>query len=709
MDIRIKNPRGRRKEALYDKKMIRETDKTYEVQMPEENEEAWKAEILAIAGARPVRKIAFNPGGKIPEEQVTFCVVYSVPKSEENLQRIAAFGKAHRFTFDSDLSVRAWSSTQESKQLLKMSFAKSSSFKLPSFGKMKPYKFQVAGAEYALRTKRCFIADEMGLGKTIQAIITMSSDNQYPWLIVPPASLKYNWLKELRKWLKTRRFQGKALKVTFVENSHMKISKDGKVATTTKKFFKEHQVFIINYDRLDKYLDILKTVNWRGVVFDESHYLKAMNSRRSKAATALMQAVEPEYILCLSGTPLMNRPTDLCPQLRLMGRINDFGGFNNFQNRYCTVTSPDPSHMKKLNDETKKELGIEENENPEEHPPEEQDGTAAQIQAQKPESDLAKEAIEQAMIRKMYENMSDLNNRLRGLCYIRREKEDVLKDLPPKTRAMLPLEINNRETYERISQDVIGFLMDQAAKDEKFLASIKKLSIEKQKEKIAERRASKGMIAARAQAIVRISKLKLAAAAGKMAAAKEWINSYLEQGQKIVIFAHHKIILRELLDEYPTAAHSMCSAKKADEHETRFQNDPDCRVYIGRLKADGVGRTLTAASAVAFLELGWTPAAHDQAEDRIHRIGQKQACFEYYLLAKNTIDEPIAQIIERKRRIVNAVAVGDPLKGSNQGHILGELIAELTGKATLLSKTKGSKVSKPRASKKMQKKVRAGK
>ena len=70
------------------------------------------------------------------------------------------------------------------------------------------------------------------------------------------------------------------------------------------------------------------------------------------------------------------------------------------------------------------------------------------------------------------------------------------------------------------------------------------------------------------------------------------------------------------------------------------------------------GITLTRASNVAFLELEWTPAMHDQAEDRCHRIGQRDAVTAWYLLAANTIDETMARLIQRKRAIVAAVTDG---------------------------------------------------
>lgn len=98
-------------------------------------------------------------------------------------------------------------------------------------------------------------------------------------------------------------------------------------------------------------------------------------------------------------------------------------------------------------------------------------------------------------------------------------------------------------------------------------------------------------------------------------------------------------------------------------HVDRFQNDPTCRLIVLNMQAGGVGLTLTAASNVAFLELGWTPAIHDQAEDRAHRIGQEaDSVNAWYLLADETIDDKIFALIQEKRVVVTAAADGETVE-----------------------------------------------
>jgi SNF2 family DNA or RNA helicase len=88
------------------------------------------------------------------------------------------------------------------------------------------------------------------------------------------------------------------------------------------------------------------------------------------------------------------------------------------------------------------------------------------------------------------------------------------------------------------------------------------------------------------------------------------------------------------------------------------------------------GITLTRASNVCFLELEWTPAMHDQAEDRCHRIGQHDAVTAWYLLAADTIDETIAALLERKRGIVGAVTDG---RRDETGSLVEGVVRELRG------------------------------
>lgn len=673
--VREKKRRAKPSEVISSKKLILDLGNTFRIQFPDTDSALYVPEMLAI-GAEPAKPdlIPYNPHGDIPEDQLTYSRVYTLRQSEENLQKIAAFGRRYRFDFDSDILIRAQASSSEGRELERMSFAKSSTtIVLPKFGNgkkagtLKPMPFQKAGIAYAFRAKRTFIADEMGLGKTIQALGTIAYDRaknklqplQNKWLIVVPSSLRLNWFKELNKWLPKKAGH----RITMIRPSHLSLTPKGTLTRDAKRYLSSYSIFVTTYDTLKRDAAALRYLDLRGIIFDESHYLKSRSNKRVTAWKQFTKEKDPEYILLLSGTPLMNKPTDLISQLQILNRLHEFGGFNHFLARYCSIMTTDLSHVAKVNKAAEAEALT---------------GSSTEV-----EGILS---VQDILIRKAYQNMLDLNKRLRSLCYVRREKSEVLDNLPEKTRQMIPLEITNRKLYSKIEADTLGFLADRAVEDKEFLKSIKKMSPENQKKMIAEHRASTYYKKMRAEAVIRIELLKQTAAAGKLKAVKQWIDDFLESGQKLVVFAVHKIIIQELLDMYPNAVsiRGADSPEKRQEAVDRFQTDKKVNLMIAGLKPGGVGHTLTASSTTVFIELGWNPAQHDQAEDRVHRIGQTSNVNAFYLLASKTVEQQIGLLIERKRRTVNSVASGDPLKDFEQGNVLGNLLVELVDKNGML-------------------------
>ena len=107
-----------------------------------------------------------------------------------------------------------------------------------------------------------------------------------------------------------------------------------------------------------------------------------------------------------------------------------------------------------------------------------------------------------------------------------------------------------------------------------------------------------------------------------------------------------------------------------------FQEPDGPQLMVASTRVGGQGITLTRASNVAFLDLEWTPAMHDQAEDRCHRIGQHDAVTAWYLLAAETIDETMIELIERKRGIVGAVTDG---RRDESEALIQSVVRELRG------------------------------
>jgi len=434
--------------------------------------------------------------------------------------------------------------------------------------------FQLAGVAYAIDVRKCFIADEMGLGKTVQALASLQHEDAFPALVVCPASLKTNWDREVKMWL-----PGKT--------THIVDSKSG---------VKNADVVIINYDILTKQEDALKSVPFRSLIFDESHYAKNGKAKRTQALKKIAERVPKDgMILALTGTPVLNRPIELISQLEILDRINEFGGSWNFRQRYCKA------HHNGYGWDFK--------------------GSS---------------------------NAEELNELLRRTCYVRRNKQDVLTELPDKARYEIPIDLSGKghQNYRMAEAGVLEYF------------------------------AGDGRSANSAQQLGHIMNLKRLAGEGKVETACEWIDTFLDStDRKLVVFAHHISVVDAIAEKYGNLRVAGKDTQQVRQNAVdSFQNDPESRVIVLNMKAGGVGLTLTAASDVLFVEQGWTPAEHDQAEDRCHRIGQDDNVSAWYLLANDTIDHDIYQLIADKRVVVDAVTEGDE---EESGSILNELVKSL--------------------------------
>jgi SNF2 family DNA or RNA helicase len=443
-------------------------------------------------------------------------------------------------------------------------------------GELKP--FQRAGVSYLLAQRRAFLADEQGLGKTIEALATLEADNAYPAVVVCPASLKLNWMRELARWLPGRSAQT----LTGMGGAEESISRS--------------DITVVNYDILAARAPALAAMGPRALVLDESHYCKNAAAKRTQAVARLATSVPSDgLVLALTGTPVMNRPPELVAQLRIIGRLADFGSGAQFGRRF---KGPD-AHVR-------------------------------------------------------------LHWHLRSRCFVRRLKADVLPQLPAKTRTVVPIELDNEAEYRLAEKDVIAWLrsrpLDLGELDAKVAAAL------------------------RAERLVRLGALKKLAAQGKLHAALAWIHDFCSSGERLVVFARHREIQRAVIDRFPHALHILGEDSHAarDASLSAFQaaDTSENQLIVCSIEVAGQGLTLTQASNVAFLELDWTPAKHDQAEDRCHRISQQDAVNAWYLLAAATIDETMARLLERKRAIIGAVT--DGREEEDEG-IVDALARELAG------------------------------
>lgn len=200
--------------------------------------------------------------------------------------------------------------------------------------KVTPYPYQIEGIERGLEWKRLFIGDEPGLGKTLQSIGIIDTAKAYPALVICPSSLKINWQREVEK---------------FTDKKALILSESVRTSWPYLLTMGMFQVAIVNYESLRKYFvwDIksegksfrLKDVVFspdikifKSVILDESHRAKDPTTQQTIFAKGI--ATGKEWVILLSGTPVVNRPEDLVSQLSIMGRLQEFGGRTQFLTQF---------------------------------------------------------------------------------------------------------------------------------------------------------------------------------------------------------------------------------------------------------------------------------------------------------------------------------------------------------------------------------------
>lgn len=481
-----------------------------------------------------------------------------------------------------------------------------------------PYRFQIRGVRFIEKYDgRVLIGDDMGVGKTLQSIGWLALHRKrWPVIVVCPASLKYTWQREFIKHagmksyvcegeqpsnatldrrcsarvrkVGRRKYNSLKQKRTAIAAVKRGFARQMEVLRKTRKEARKAKILIINYDILESWVPFLLSLNPEVQIIDECHFIKTRTAKRTKACQKIGRACS--HVLGLSGTPMLNKPAELWPVLNLI-RPDEFPSFMEFAMEFC---------------------------NPKKSPY----GWGWDFTGSS--------------------NLKALNKRLKKIM-IRRMKVDVLKDLPPKQRSVIPIKISNREEYLEAEENFLAWLA-------------------KTKGKNAVKRAE------RAQAIVRLGALKRLAAEGKLKRAFRWIDDWMDStDEKLLLFGYHKSIMSSLHEKYPKAApyRPDLTGKKRDKEIHRFQTDKNTRLFLGHLKRDGVGKDFTAASNVGILELPWTPGELDQLEDRACRIGQTASSVNiYYLVGLDTVEERILTIIEEKDGICAQV-----LDGTTKGRL----------------------------------------
>lgn len=246
-----------------------------------------------------------------------------------------------------------------------------------------------------------------------------------------------------------------------------------------------------------------------------------------------------------------------------------------------------------------------------------------------------------------------LHRLLRRAAMVRYLKKDVLHELPDKQQALVPVPMTNPGEYRKAKEDFLAWL---TRKDP-----------------------GKARAAARAQRLTQLGYLRRLAAQLKIDAVVEWIKNFLAGGDdKLVVFAVHKGMIAALRDRVGAKSVTVDGGVTGLNRKAAvqaFQGDKSVRVFYGNVQAAGVGLTLTAASTVAFAELPWTPGALSQAADRIHRIGQQNVSWIYYLVAAGSIEEHLCKILQEKQEVIRGVL--DGVDGGETLDIYDQLCARL--------------------------------
>jgi SNF2 family DNA or RNA helicase len=461
------------------------------------------------------------------------------------------------------------------------------------------------------------LADEPGLGKTAESVLAASVAHAYPLLAVVPNVVKMNWAREVERWTPQRR-------ATVIHGDGENIDAFA-------------DVFIVNYEILDRHLAWLGSLGLKGMVVDEAHFIKNLTSQRSQNVLALAarirEQVRDPLLLALTGTPLINDVEDFDAIWRYLG--------------WTTGEKPGPVLMERL-DET---------------------GLTPADKAFYPE---ARDAVISMGI-------------------VRRKKKDVAADLPDKLIADLPVELDDefgrsikaaeRELGERLAARYRRIIeaRGRGTTPGEVDADIVRL--------VAQNELDESKAAGTGSENVFTMVRKIGQAKALLAA--DYTVQLQRSVGKVVFFAKHIDVMDAAEAHFAAAGLRTISIRGDQTTPARqiaidaFNNDPGVGVAVCSLTAAGVGLNMQAASNVVLAELSWTAAEQTQAIDRVHRIGQDEPVTAWRIIAAHTIDTKIAELIDSKQglaaRALDGEAVDPQSSDSVQLSALMHLVRRALG------------------------------
>lgn len=477
---------------------------------------------------------------------------------------------------------------------------------------------QIRLLEAVRRGHRTFLlADEPGLGKTAQSVIAALAADAYPMLAVVPNVVKINWAREAERWTPQRR-----VAVIHGDGSDIDAFAD---------------IFVLNYNILDRHLSWLSSFGFRSMVVDEAHFIKNLSSQRSQHVLAIAERIRQTtpggnpLLMALTGTPLINDVEDFHAIWRFLGWVNG--------------DQPAPKLVRKLED-----TGL------------------------SPADREFYPAARDAVI---------------SMGIVRRRKVDVAKDLPDKRIADLPVELD--DDVERSIRRAERELGRRLAARYRALLEARDGSVHTGGEPDAElmRRVVMSELESgdtkRGSENVFTMVRRLGQAKASLAA--DYTAQLARSVGKVVFFAKHIDVMDTAEQQLAEAGLRTVSIRGDQTSKQRqlaidaFAQDPEVAVAVCSLTAAGVGVNLHAASNVVLAELSWTAAEQQQAIDRVHRIGQDEPVTAWRILAAHTLDTKIAELIDSKQGLAARALEGSDEHVADGSSVQAEALMHLLREA----------------------------
>ena len=455
---------------------------------------------------------------------------------------------------------------------------------------------------------RGLLALEQGLGKTATSFAYAHKNGKFPMIVACPNSLKLNWRNEILA------MTGNTYKINIVGKDFGKKQTAIRAAKNPNVIYSKVptagcDICVVNYDILAANMDALEAIDAKAFIVDESHKAKNPEAKRTKAVIRLSTGMITQKIngkdeeikvgKGIAASIFLTGTPQINRPIELWTTVNTIAPwvpqFGKFTKFAFRFCNP-----------TKNGYGW--------------DFTGSS-------------------------NEQELHALMSQYMMVRHIKQDVLKELPAKIFKTVPLEFDRRE-YDKVEAAFNGIDWKGG------MDAIIRFGGNPPKSD---------------DAIVAIQKLREIAGFSKLPAVVEWIHDFTENGRKLVVFAHHRKVIEHIKasleenEEYRGKVAVIMGGISTDDRDAAvqaFQNDPSVRVILLGITAGDVGLTLTAASAVAFVQLPFSPAVVQQAADRVHRIGQKDSVTIYNLVADNTVENDLSDMIFAKGISMDAVIDG---------------------------------------------------